>query len=862
MIWHSTDTSEVLNELQVDGEKGLANGMADLRLERYGENVITKTQKPTYLKRFLGQLRSKIVIVLMVTAVLSFVISLMYNEVNSYSPLLIIGIVVINAAVSAYYIHKCDNAIDAVKSATNPTVRVIRDGIIKEINSALLVPGDIILLSAGDYISADARIIKCSEFRCNENALTGEEVPVEKTDSTVHDDITAVEERSNMVFSGSSVVHGNAKAVVVATGINTEIGMNSAILEQTGKNALPVESELTSLSRFINIVILFICAVVFIIGMIQNFKSGNFASMTLKVLCNSIALAVAAIPEGLPAIATIVIAIGLQRIIKEKIVIKDSNALETLGKTDILCCDKTGVLTRNKMVLSKIYNGDNIVDLENEELDQKSSMVLKMATACSTLDNDSTEDAIKEACLSYNSMSPEDIENMFPSLAVIPFDSERKTMTVISMMNERPFAVIKGAPEIVLPNCVGIDEKALLKINDDFANDTLRVVCIAMKPLDEIPANPNSADIETGLIFVGLLGLSDPPRETVVEDIKSCETAGIRTVMITGDNLITASSVARKIGILKDGTEAITGEQLSEMSDDELARNIEKYSVFARVSPGDKLRIVRAFKRRRFTVTITGDNANDADALSEADVGCAIGKFGTDIARGSADIVISANRFSSIVYAVKESRGLFQNIKKAVYYFLSCNFAELLTVLVGMLIFRGSPLSAVQLLWINLLTDSTTAISLAMENAEERVMKRKSPFADRLLDVGAVSSISLQSVFIAGISIIAYALGLKAGSAQAMTMAFAVLGISQVFHCYNCKFEGTVINKTIFANRFMNLSSILTLFIVIFLLFTPAGYVFGLTALSFKSFAICLGLSFLTVPFCELTKLIRNKISA
>lgn len=859
MIWHSTASEEILRELEVDDKKGLPNGVADMRLKEYGRNVIARVEKPTYFKRFLSQLKSKTVIALIVIALISFAVSLMYNEADFFSPLLIIAIVLINAAVSAYHLHNCDNALDSMKSITNPSATVLREGIVHSVDSSLLVPGDIILLEAGDFISADARIIDSNEFRCNESMLTGDEIPVEKSGDGVYEDITAVENRSNMVFSGTSVVHGTAKAVVVATGLSTEIGRTSAILQQTGEKSLPLEGELDGIAKIANIIILIICLIVFVIGMALNFNSGNFASTTIKMLMNAAALAVAAIPEGLPAIATIVIAIGIKRIVEDKIIIKDSDALEWLGKTNIICADKTGVLTRNKMQLAKIFDGDTLTDVENEPINEKTALVLKLAAACSTLNNDSTEDAIKKACLAYNSMSEKDIESFFPKLAVIPFDSERKTMTVITMINEKPFAIIKGAPEIVVPNCVGCNSDVILKLNDELANEAFRIVAIAMRPLDNIPANPNPADIEHSLTFVGLLGLYDPPRDNVIEDIRTCEQAGIKTVMITGDNLITASSIARRIGILKDGDKAVTGEELSEMSDEELAASVSDYSVYARVSPSDKLRIVRALKQAGNVVTITGDSVQDADALAAADVGCAIGKFGADVAKGSADIVISNNRFESIVCAVKESRGLFDNIKKSVYYLLSCNFAELIVILFGMIIFGVAPLAAVPLLWINLLTDCAPAVSLSMERAEHSAMKRK-PYTTlgKIFDLGAVASIAIESIFIAVMTLIAYNSGEKDSGAAAMTMAFAVLGMSQIFHCFNSKLEGTLISKQLFSNGFLNFSAVITLFIIIFLVLTPAGYVFGMTTLTFGRFMLSLLFSFLIIPLSETIKLVKR----
>ena len=858
MIWHSAHKDEVLAEIGVDDKLGLANGIADERLAKYGQNIITNIEKPTFISFFLSQLKNKMVISLIVIAFLSFFVSLMYDAVDVFSPLLIIAIVVINAVISAYYLYTSKNMLEDIKQYTNPKVTVLREGILKSVNASLLVPGDIILLEEGDYIPADARLIEANEFRCNESFLTGNDVPVEKYPDMVLEDITPIEKRSNIVFSGCSVVHGNAKAVVIATGFDTEAGRTVSILQQDGENRLPLQNKLENIGKITNMAILAICFIVFIIGMIQNFASESFATMTLKVLLNSVALAVAAIPEGLPAITTVVISIGIHRILNDQIILKEADVAELIGRTDVICCDKTGVFTHNKMAVSRIYDGKQLVDIENDGIDETTSMILRVATVCSTLNNDSTENAIEKACLAYNSMSKQDIDNLYPHISEIPFDSDRKTMTVITMINEKPFAIVKGAAELVIPNCIGCNREDILNINEQLANDAYRIVCIAMRPLSEIPANPSAEDIEKNLTFVGLIALNDPPRSGVVEEIAACDAAGITTIMITGDNLTTAKTIARRIGILKDGTSAISGSELSALTDDELADTVQNYTVYARVSPNDKLRIVKAWQKRGKIVTITGDSIQDANALAQAEVGCAIGRFGTDIAKGSANIIIQNNRFDSIVRAVKESRSLFSNIKKSVSYLFSCNFGEILTVLFGLLIFKCMPIAAVQLLWINLLTDCAPAISLSMEKAEKDVMKTK-PLSSigRIFDLKTVIAILLQSIVIAVTTLIAFGIGFDFGdTSTAMTMAFATLGITQIFHCINNKFSGTIFNKEFFANKFMNFSVLITLFVVLFLIFTPAGFVFGFNLLTFSQFLICLALSVVIIPFTEILKLI------
>lgn len=859
MIWHSASVNEVLDNFGVNLDEGLANGVVDQRLEQYGENVVKNVGKVSLLRRFLSQFQSKIVITLIIISLISFVVSLVYQQSSPYIPLLIVLIIVVNALISAFHLFSCDSALDDIKSITNPTVNVLRDGMVKNISSAQLVPGDIILLEEGDYISADARLIESNELRCNETSLTGDDVPVEKDASKVLEDIVSFENRVNMVFSGTTVVHGTAKAVVVATALGTENGKTSAIIEQQGGKDLPIQSELDFIGKVVNIAILVVCALVFVINLLQNFNSSNFAVTTVSVLLNAFALAFAAIPEGLPAIATIVIAIGTQRILQDKIIIKKTSALETIGRTNVICADKTGIFTHKDMVLSKIFDGKKLLDTEMDNLDETASIVLKLAACCSTLQNDTTENAIKKANLVHNSMSEVDLNNIMPKIAEIPFDSVRKSMTVITMINERPFAVVKGAPEIVVPKCNNCNYEEVLKINEELALDALRVVCIAMRPLDEIPANPKAEDIETNLTFVGLLGLVEPLRNSAVADIKLCKDAGIKTVMITGDNILTAKAIATKIGILSDDSEAVTGAEVENMTDEELVENIEKYSLFARISPHDKLRIVRAWQSKNAVVTVTGDSLQDAESLAAADVGCAIGQFGTDVAKGNADVIILKNNFGSIVRTIKESRGFFSNIKKAVYYLCSCNFAELLIIFFGVCFFAQPVLAAVQLVLLNLLTDCAPAISFSMENAENSVMKSKSfRKVSKILDLKAILSLLLQSLFIAVITLISYAIGNGQSLVVATTMAFATLGVAQSLHCFNSKSVGTVFTREIFSNSFMNKAVFVTLFIILFLVLTPVGFTFGLTILNGWQLTVSFVLAVLVLPFTELLKFLSK----
>ena len=857
MIWHSSETNDVLSELGVTKENGLANSLALERLEIYGKNTRSTSKKTSLLTRFLSQINSKIVYFLTAIAIACFIVNIIYDKSDFYFPILIVAIVVINAFISALHLHKCDEALDAIQNAANPDVTVIRDGSEKVISSNLLVPGDIMLLKEGDYITADARIIESDGLRCNEAILSGDVIPVDKAADTIVEDITVVSARKNMVFAGCNVVHGTARVVVVETGLCTEIGKQTDISHQTNSETLPITETLANSGKIINIAILAFCILAFIIGIIQNFNSrAPFATITLSALMNSVALGITAMPESLPAISTIVLALGIKRMIDDNIVIKNTKALEIIGKTEVICVDKTGILTKNNMVLNYIFDGEQLTELSDEALSDKTAGVLQLATACSMLQNDSTESCIENACIKYLSLSREDVSNLFPRLSSIPFDSIRKTMTSINMISGKPVAIVKGAPEIVIEKCNIAQKDKLLELCNSLAEKSYRVLCVAIKPLDEIPSNPNPEEIENELNFVGLLALNDPPQSDTVEAISTCNLAGINTIMITGDNILTAKAVARRIGILTDDSQAITGSELDKLSEDELANSIEKYTVFARITPNDKIRIIKAWQSIGKIVTVTGNDFEDADALNAADIGCSLGQYGADAAKGNADVIIKNKKFMTVVSAIRESRSLFNNVKKSVTYLLACNFGEIIAYILGMLIFGLPPLAAVQLLWINLLTDSTCVISLTVEGSEENVMYKK-PLAltGHLFSRNALLNMLSDSLVIATLTLISFAFG-------GQSMAFATLVMIQVFHSYNMKTQQSLLKADFKTNKFMNFSSVLVLFISVFLVLTPAGMVFGLETLSVASFLLSLLLSIIIIPISEFKKIWMQKIIA
>ncbi len=855
MIWHSSTVDNVLSELKTNTENGLWTSDVSERIDLYGRNSTAIGDKTTLLTRFLSQLKNKVVHFLFAVAIITFIVNLIYNPSDIYFPLLIIAIVILNAFISAFHLHKCDEALDEINNATNPKVDVLRDGKKQQISSDLLVPGDIIYLKEGDYITADARLISTDALRCNEAIISGDIIPVEKEANITVEDITVAAERKNMIFAGCSVVHGSATAVVVETGLRTEIGKVTDISRQTKSETLPITDSLNNSGKILNIAILVICIITFFIGLIQNFNSTDFALATMQSLLNAVALGISAMPESLPAISTVVIALGIQRMISDNIVIKNTKALELLGKTEVFCVDKTGILTKDNMLLSCIYDGEQLYSTTEDTLPEKALSVLQLAVSCSMLDNDSTEAAIENSCKKYTSMSKIDVSNIFPRLARIPFDNSRKTMTSINMIGGKPVAVIKGAPESLIDKCSLQNKDDVIKTYEKLTQESYRVICIAMKMLDEIPSSPDPDVIEQNLTLVGLLGLYDPPQSDAVEAVNTCKIAGINTIMITGDNIDTAKTIARRIGILQDDAQAISGIELNELSDIELCQNIEKYTVFARITPEDKIRIISAWQKCGKIVAVTGNGTEDADALSLADIGCSVGSYGTDIAKGNADVIVENKKFMSVVNAIRESRGLFENVKKAVSYLLSCNFGEIIAYIFGMLIFGMPPIAAVQLLWINLLTDSTSVISLTTEKSELDVMRQK-PLAlsGHLFSKGATINILCDALVVAVLTLIAFAIG-------DATLAFATLSMVQIFHSFNLKTHDSIIKADFKNNKFMNFTSLLVLFVTIFLVLTPAGAIFGLEILAFKKFLISLALSISIIPICEIKKFFSRFIA-
>ncbi len=756
---------------------------------------------------------------------------------------------------------KAEKAMDALKSLSAPHARVVRDGREQVIDASQLVPGDIILVEAGDFVPADARLLESAALKSEESALTGESVPAEKDALAQVSEDAPIGDRHNMIHSGCSITYGRGRAVVIATGMNTEMGKIAGLLENADDTQTPLQLKLAKLGKTLGIVAIAACAVIFLIGLLNRIP-------VLEIFMTSVSLAVSAIPEGLPAIVTIVLSIGIQRMAKKNAIIRRLPAVETLGSASIICSDKTGTLTQNRMTLTKAYaDGGQAIDV-TEHCPEEILRILKLGTLCcdgsfSMEDGkerhigDPTETAIVAAAFK-NGLKKEDLLLESPRLAEIPFDSDRKLMTTIQKIDGQIVAVVKGAFDVLAERCVAGDLRKAAQLVEEMSRNALRVLAVATRVLQTVPQDPTSEEIERDLTFVGLVGMIDPPRPEVREAVKVCRRAGIKPVMITGDHVVTASAIARDLGIFVEGDEAVTGQELSKMSEEELDRRVRRISVYARVSPEDKIRIVRAWQKQGEIVSMTGDGVNDAPALKAADIGCAMGITGTDVAKGAADMTLTDDNFTTIVDAVREGRGIYDNIRKVVGFLLGTNIGEILCVFVAMLLWHKTPLLSMQLLLINLATDSLPAIALGMEPVERDVMERKPrPKTEGLFAKGYGVQIALQGVMFGLLSLIAYKIGetwtgLVEGG---QTMAFLVLALSQVVQAFNMRSVHSLFAIGPFKNHRLNWAALASFALVAAVaLVPPIQLAFGLIALNVQMYLVALGLCLVPLAVMEIAK--------
>ncbi len=862
MTYHQLPASEAVQTLNSDSSRGLRSEQVQERLASVGENKLKEKKKKTNVQRFLAQFKDVMILILLGAALISFIIACVEGEPKEFfEPLLILLIVVLNAIMGVMQESKAEKALEALKNLSAPHARVIRDGKESVIDASQLVPGDIIRLEAGDFIPADGRLLRSVSLKCEESALTGESVPSEKDAEAAVEEKAPLGDRSNMVFSGCSVTYGTALAVVTATGMDTEMGKIANLLDGESDSQTPLQQKLAQLGKYLGILALAACAIIFVVGLANGIPA-------LEIFMTAVSLAVSAIPEGLPAIVTIVLSIGVQRMVKKNALIRRLPAVETLGSASVICSDKTGTLTQNRMTLVKAYvDGQNgLEDISTQNSDPVRRLLQYASLCCDgtvTFQGDEvqhigdpTETAIVLAA-HRNGMPKDDLNRRYPRLAELPFDSDRKLMTTINQIDGKYVVIVKGAFDMMVPRCVAGDLEKARDTVEQMSSDALRVLAVAWKEIDTVPQHPTSEELECGLTLMGLVGMIDPPRPEAKKAVDVCRRAGIKPVMITGDHVVTAAAIAKDLGIMQPGDRAITGAELDAMTDAELDSQVERISVYARVSPENKIRIVKAWQRKGQVVSMTGDGVNDAPALKAADIGCAMGITGTDVAKGAADMTLTDDNFSTIVDAVREGRGIYANIRKVVGFLLGTNIGEVITVFTAMLLWHKTPLLSMQLLWINLVTDSLPAISLGMEAVEADVMEKKPRSREEgIFAHGLGLRVVLQGIMFAVLSLIAFVVGEKAVGTLAggQTMAFLVLSVSQVVQAYNMRSEHSLFQIGPFSNHKLNWAALVSLLLVALVLFTPLRIPFGLTVLPGKTYLMGFGLTLIPVLVMELSK--------
>jgi Ca2+-transporting ATPase len=879
--FYNQEIAEVIEQFKTSEQRGLTAEEAGRRLDEYGYNQLTSKRKRTFLQMFITQFKSFMIIVLLFAAVISGIVGV-YEGEGLLDTWVILGILVVNAFIGAFQERKAETSLEALKGLAAPITKVLREGDIVEIQSKELVPGDIVILETGAVIPADIRLIEAINLKIQESALTGESVPVEKNSEVLTGDDVALGDRLNMAFSSGMVTYGRGRGVVVSTAMKTEVGKIANMLQEAEETETPMSRKLGQLGKLLGTAALIICALIFLVGVL-------YGNSILDMFMTAVSLAVAAIPEGLPAVSTIVLAIGVQRMVKRNAIIRTLPSVETLGSATVICSDKTGTLTQNKMTVVEAYvnhKKDTInrmapaTVLNNEEKRLLSISVLCADAQSRTREDgtyeftgDPTETALLDFGILYG-MHKNDLEKKYPRVAEIPFDSDRKRMTTVNTMSERSTRInVKGGLEEVLTICDriiiegdirAITSSDLEKIrynNELMANSALRVLAMAYKDLPESPQRVEIGELENGLIFIGLLGMIDPARPEVLDAVAECNSAGIRPVMITGDHKSTAMAIAREIGIYRAGDHAITGSELEKLNEGEFKKNVASYTVYARVAPEHKVKIVKAWQSHGDVVAMTGDGVNDAPALKQADIGAAMGIVGTDVAKGAADMVLTDDNFATIVSAVEEGRRIYDNILKAIQFLISSNIGEIFLLLITSVFNLGTPLLPIQILWINLVTDSLPALALSVDPAEKDIMKRKPRKSKRgFMTNGMIWRIIYQGIMIGCIPLAAFIIGYREqGLVLGQTMAFATLMFSELVHVRNVH-SNTRISLT--TNPLKNKPLIYAILAsaalaVVVLLVPPLRSAFRLTELDGKHWIIVLLMALIPLVVVDLFKLLK-----
>lgn len=859
---YNQNLKELIKDLNSDVNYGLTEEKVIVSREKNGENKLVEKKKKNFFQKLIEQFKDIMIIILIIAAIISFVLACLGSDPMEFiEPALIIFIVFVNAFIGVIQENRAEKALDALKNMSSPHARVLRDGQEKIINTSLLVPGDIIYLEAGDYVPADCRLIESVNLKAEESSLTGESLASEKDAKAVIKNKVGVGDRTNMVFFGCSITYGTGKAIVTSTGMNTEIGKIANLLNNEKEIKTPLQQKLAQLGKYLGIIALLACVIVFIVGLIDK-------QSPLEMFMTSVSLAVSAIPEGLPAVVTIVLSLGVARMAKQNAIIKSLPAVETLGSASIICSDKTGTLTQNKMTIVKSYVDDEELIDFNKDVDDKTKKLIMFGVLCCNgsvnFENnkeihlgDPTETSIIVAGHKLG-FDKNELNNKYPRINEIPFDSDRKLMSTINEIDGKYYLIVKGAFDIMASRCIKGNILKAQIINEQMSKDALRVLAIGYKILDKLPEKVD-INLENDLIFVGLVGMIDPPRNEAKQAVYTCLKAGIKPIMITGDHVITATSIAKQLGIFKDGDLALTGAELDKMSEEELNQKVERISVYARVSPENKIRIVKAWQNKGEVVAMTGDGVNDAPALKASDIGCSMGITGTDVAKGASDIILSDDNFATIVEAVKEGRGIYSNIKKVVGFLLSTNISELIVVFLAMVIWKESPFISIQLLWINLVTDSLPAISLGVEKVDDDIMDYKpKPKNESLFSHGFGLRIVLQGILFSIIVLSSFFIGKAITNDNPMggsTLAFMVFSLIECFHAYNMRSNHSLFKIGFFSNKKLNISTFISILLICFVLFVPGvNEAFNMIYLPYYGYLIGIGLSFIPLIFMECSK--------
>ena len=857
--WFNKTCQEVEQELKTDCQKGLSSNQVQENMKKYGLNELQEKKKDSLLKKFLEQFKDFSIIVLIIAAIVSGVVGVAQGE-GFTDTIIILIVVILNAVIGVAQESKAEKSLEALKKLSSHASKVIRNGKEQVIPARELVPGDLVIIETGDYIAADLRIIEAVNLKSQEASLTGESVPVEKITEKIDGNEIGIGDRKNMLFSSSLITYGRGKAIVVNTGMNTEVGKIAGMLDNAEKQETPLQQKLNDLGKTLGIACLAICAVIFVIGLLQGKE-------IIDMFMTAVSLAVAVIPEGLVAVSTIVLAIGVQKMVKKHAIVKKLPAVETLGSSTVICSDKTGTLTQNKMTVEKVFCDDELQDVKKVNTTEDFKKLVYNCMLCNDsrlledgqLAGDPTETALVD--MAFKLDYEQSIYRENPRVEEVPFDSERKLMTTVNKKNGKYIVYTKGGVDELLKCCnsflykgevrtsINNYAKWIRENNEKMAKDALRVLAFAYKELDHMPSKTEMKTIESDLTFIGMVGMIDPPRIEAKKAVEKCKKAGIKTVMITGDHKITAVAIAKKLGILKDESEALTGTELEKMTDEELTKNVRKYSVYARVSPEHKVRIVKAWQANGEVVAMTGDGVNDSPALKTADIGCAMGKVGTEVAKEAADVILTDDNFATIVSAVEEGRRIYDNILKVIQFLLSCNVGEVIVLLLATLFapqigqwFGISDITMIQvllpihILWINLVTDTFPALALAFDPANKDIMDRKPVKRNEgIFTKGRTFRIIYQGLMIGLLTLAAYLIGLGTTNKAidgltleqtkievGQTMAFIVLAFSELIHVFNIRDNKNSIFKTgILGNGVLILAILASALLMVVILFIP-----------------------------------------